>query len=495
MLGAVLVAASSANAADKVTLKDGRVFFGTILDESDGGVKILTTVVGIQATVSFRSIEIDTVEHNVPLPLEPSLENPPKPSTPSKQSASAKEKSDFVNPTRYLLIPITGSIGIDGDNLRDRIMPITAEGVQAALAEAVRMKIAHVVFYVDSPGGIKREAERITDILQSFSDDLTYFALVKSSISAAMVVTLACNHIFVTDIGTQGGALSYRPDKYSHNDEVNAKMNSIWAGTLASIAENKNHNPDIARAMVLPEFRLFTWTDSSQIRQTSATPPDIQPSDFQKLDDSDVAVLTLSRNDAVTIGLATAVISRPELIGEHLGIPKWEQHGRFGEARINKAAREIIRAEQKRRKLFGQIKEDFNRLATNHGVVSTAVNNAHSRHPDNYSYTYFIEGGGLTPDSVRAWKQHTDSAIASWHTVLGELRTIKSLTDRMKQNAKRTKSLRRYWVFSDQVTADEVTMENMYDEVIGQLDQLKYIESEANSQIWSLKKNRTKHYR
>ena len=77
----------------------------------------------------------------------------PASSTNSKQDASSAPKRVPTAQERYLVVPMRGEIG----------STVTAIGLERALEDARKQKIAHIVFALDSPGGKVEEAEAIED--------------------------------------------------------------------------------------------------------------------------------------------------------------------------------------------------------------------------------------------------------------------------------------------------------------------------------------------
>ena len=345
---------------------------------------------------------------------EASSELTSRPSTPDRE-----EEREWVEPTRYIVIPIHERIGVE--TLRDDPLTVTAKGIEEALKYAARKKIDHIVFTLDTPGGYIYEAGRIAEAITAHAGDITFHAVIKRSISAGMSITYACDHVWFDPSAAAGGALSYTMDS-SGSIEYDAKSNSIWAAELANLAQTRGHNPVIASAMVLPEKEVYTWLDEEGERVVADHMP--EGVEAERIDGPET-VLTLTRKLAVRLGVGQIVESGHEGIGEIIGTPRWKKFGnRYGRNVLAKATKAIIDDERDRRELYDDminyVDQSANAMSTVQGTISSAMR----ADPKNFSYTYMARTGELTAASKRKWKRNTDSAIRVWQQALSQISAI-----------------------------------------------------------------------
>lgn len=113
---------------------------------------------------------------------------------------------------QYLEIPLCGIFGepayrIDrrtGLELTDNTSP---EVIERTLEFASKNGIRHIVFRIDSPGGLLSTAEAIVEVMDKYDDDLEYHALVKTGLSASIWLIFACDTIHVSSDTVIGAAV------------------------------------------------------------------------------------------------------------------------------------------------------------------------------------------------------------------------------------------------------------------------------------------------
>src|SRR6476660_2955871 len=86
----------------------------------------------------------------------------------------------------YCAIPLIGEVGVE----------ITAKTLGRALDEARRYKPQYIILVIDSNGGLVGERDKVVDVLRD-NQDLKIIAYVKKAYSAAAVIALACQQIYI----------------------------------------------------------------------------------------------------------------------------------------------------------------------------------------------------------------------------------------------------------------------------------------------------------
>lgn len=242
-------------------------------------------------------------------------------------------------PGSYIEIPLKGTFGED----------FTAAGVYDALKTAKQMqRVTHVIFTIDSPGGVVADANAIAAAMDEFDAEFTYSCVITAkAYSASIWVMCRCRNIFFVDGAASGAAVAFSRDESSGAAEVDAKFNSAIASGIAAAAEKKGHPGLLFQAMILPELEVFMVTDEDGKRTFLRNEPS-KDKNYEVLDRRG-QVLSLTTNDAVRIGLARR-LSRLDLklIGDVLGVDDWKLHDNSGQDAMKRAK---SRAEQYKREL------------------------------------------------------------------------------------------------------------------------------------------------
>jgi ATP-dependent protease ClpP protease subunit len=284
LLLVLVLLAPAAAAEDTIMLNDGKMYTGTILSETDDYIEIETSVGSIPTTLKLdRGLIVSVVKgHRV--------WKPPAESDGAAAPAAVDDDSIAV-----MEIPIVGEFGKD-------VLPIS---FRAALDYAARYNVKHIVLRINSPGGSVWAAREILQAMEARRAEFHFHALVESAISAAIWPTFACETIHIAPKGEMGGAVAYRTDGRG-NVEVDAKMNSIFAAEIVTVAEALGHNGNVIRAMVLMPSELYCLHDGDAVVLGGTKPSGSV--EFETID-GPTTVLTLTSNEAVRLGIARAAKS------------------------------------------------------------------------------------------------------------------------------------------------------------------------------------------
>lgn len=230
-------------------------------------------------------------------------------------STASAPKSDANNDARwkelvadedaYLIVPLAGEV-----------LPRWTDTVKIALDRAAQAGVKHVVFVIDSPGGLVDEAESLAKLLQERDAQFETYAVVRRGISASIWPMFSCDHIYVTRGAMVGGALTFRVGA-TGAAQVDDKMNSVYAAHVASIAERKGHPAALARGMMLPDAQVYASGEGENAKVTNDS-----ESGARRVKDRG-AVLTLTADEAVRLGLADRRIDSLAELGEANGLKGW----------------------------------------------------------------------------------------------------------------------------------------------------------------------------
>lgn len=336
---------------DIITLKDGTIIEGVVIKETGAQVVVEITISNIKTTKTYPRYKVKSIERK---PIESATgkkESNDKVDTNDSTTRStprttirSTERSNKSTPRKrtprvsstsrdsYIVVPITGKIGEDTN----------AHGLNETLKLAVRKKIKHIVFTIDSPGGYVYDAVETLKVLKEYDEALIYHALVEGgAISAASVYVAAADDIFVRPDARVGGAVAYTTDNSSGATEVDAKFNSIWSAEIAARAESKGYPAEIFRAMV--ELDAEVWMDKEG-KVTSSKPTGA--SSAQQID-TRKTILTIRAAQMVQAGMAKEFTGSIDQLGELLDTENWSEIRGLGKRTMINSAKERIDLHEK----------------------------------------------------------------------------------------------------------------------------------------------------
>lgn len=426
----ILLMAASAR-ADTLTLKDGSVFEGKILEENGAEVVMEVVISNIKTTRTFPRYKVQSIEYaevedagqeqeeTKPSPKpagreslqdkdrKPELDDENEASDSSARATARERAAARANRTYFMRIPIEGTIGEQTN----------ATGLKNALLQARRRGVSHIVFTIDSPGGFLYDAIQSLEILKEFDDEFEYHAMVEEgAISAASIYVAASDYIWVRPGARVGGAVAYSNDTTTGAAEVDAKLNSIWAADISARAQTKGHPPEVFRAMVEPAAEL--WVDAEGNTFTS------RPSTggAQQLDNAS-SILTIRADQMIAIGMAKEFESDLDTLGEALDLETWVEVKTLGIRAMKKA---------------GDEREELSeRYAEAMKVYIDTLEDYEKDHPANFDdYRYYTDlRGGEYADgpSFQKWRERTDRTIRHCDVLLEALARMASVNKRAEK--------------------------------------------------------------
>ena len=229
--------------------------------------------------------------------------------------------------------------------------------IERIIDEAEKNQAQAIIFDIDTFGGRVDAATQIKDAILD-SDVLTVAFINRRAISAGALISLSCKKIYMTGGGTIGAATAVDMS----GNKASEKVISYMREEMASTAENRNRNTDIAKCMVDEELsfthivvdgdslevtdlegrkegKLITLTTEQALKYKMA---DGSAEDFDELLElielSDVEVKTLSENwsENLVRFLTNPVVASLLTTFGFLGIlfelqsPGWGIPGTFG---------------------------------------------------------------------------------------------------------------------------------------------------------------------
>jgi hypothetical protein len=316
----------------------------------------------------------------------------------------------------YLEIPIEGAVGFPGGD-------VTALGLRDALRWARgREWITHIVFTIDSTGGDTAEAARMGAVLDAFDDRFLYMAVVRRSIGPSLAVLLHCEQVFVCEPDDPRVALSAVSERGEEPGGRRRRrdLEHDWVVELRRRGHRGGHDPLVVEALVQHDRALFASVGAEGEPLVAAARPTGKGSRRWRQVDGKKTVLALTARDAIDVGLARPLPAGVDGVGPALGVPGlWTSAGRYGAARMQRAAERLRRAEAKRVRTLTRAHTHLDRIVALVEEVERASEAAARADPNTTRYP--TQGGGvrmMTPRSQARWRKRSDEAIEAWFVVL-----------------------------------------------------------------------------
>ena len=121
--------------------------------------------------------------------------------------------------------------------------------IERIISEAEKNQVQAIIFDIDTFGGRVDAATQIKDAILD-SDVPTVAFINRRAISAGALISLSCEKVYMTGGGTIGAATAVDMS----GNKASEKVISYMREEMASTAENRNRNTDIAKCMVDEEL-------------------------------------------------------------------------------------------------------------------------------------------------------------------------------------------------------------------------------------------------
>jgi ATP-dependent protease ClpP protease subunit len=206
---------------------------------------------------------------------------------------------------QYHVIPICGGIGTE----------VLAVDVAEAFDQARAKGAKCIVLYFDSPGGLVSEKDRIVAVLRR-NKDIRTVAYARRAYSAAAILAMVCNEIYMPRDGVIGAAVVIEPDGIGGHRAVDAKMQAAFRASDRAAATLGAHPTVFVDAMCDLDVEVFVSNVNGK--------PTVSA---QRLDSSDRQIkrrgeiLALTGEEAEGCGLATQVCADLNAVAVSLGLP------------------------------------------------------------------------------------------------------------------------------------------------------------------------------
>lgn len=401
--------------ADTIKLKDGIEYEGKVVAETPKSIKLEVDLFGQKeiVTIPKRNIAVHirgTVPQDTVKPREPEKTEPPK----QGEKAGEEKKADPRAPASppggaqkekayYFEIPIKGVIGKE----------VVAAKLEEALKIGLKREGTILVLSVDSPGGLVSETEKIIGLLSKHKK-VRSIAYIKKALSAAAIISLTCDEIYMHKDAHIGAAtaIQVQGGEYTAVDE---KFQSVWRSVGRHAAEIGGHSPLLAEAMIDKRMQLRLRMDGGKkIIERYDT------MDWKDFDQGDIVtekekLLTLTAREAHKIGLSSGICTGVPGIGKvAAGLADWRSSSSRGRSIMEKYAKDIKWAEHRLELKCNDLEKSLKLAAKNSPLEQTY---------------YVDERGRFTARSRAKWQAYSKRCF----DYLGEAeRTMKAIAKLME---------------------------------------------------------------
>lgn len=334
---AVLCLARGASAETvTVTLRDGRAFTGSVHEETEFKIVLNVPFSGLTSRMTFAKRDIESiVREEAAAPTDDDFEDDADDST-DDDLDNDTENDDSADAPRdggYVVLPAYGGIGVE----------LTAGYFEAALARAVRSGAEAIIIHLESPGGLVSELDAIRDTLDEYEDRIKIaFFVDREAFSAAALLCLSAEHLYVGDRATIGAAVAFSGGV--GNYKVDAKFNSAFAAKWRVLAERAGRPGLLIDAMILPETEVYADKSAEPWRLAPERPRGDEGKAWEIVD-SKRAILSLTTTDALATDAADGLASSPGAVAPNLNLeicqPGSFDGDRFSRSYFGEQARNI----------------------------------------------------------------------------------------------------------------------------------------------------------
>ncbi|MGE5609017.1 MAG: hypothetical protein ACM359_07170 [Bacillota bacterium] len=392
--------------ADIVEMKDGRRFEGLVVSQTPSEVLIDTVARNIRATISLPADEVSSVKGQT---LPEGFFNPPPPPPRISDPKAFKPKD-----TLYLEIPVVGQFGKD----------ILAEGIRAALTYAIKHRISHVVFTIDSLGTSNLdEALETYRVLKTHADQLTYHAIIRNCTGNALAVAIHCDSIFVAP-NAHVGAASEKPSPDAKLSPEDARtLRAQLAREAAASVRNRGGDERFIQAMINPAFKLVAWKNDIGKVEIGQEPSASIPPDRIIFKVGADQLLILSSEQLTQLGMPLFQ-GGPQDLGSALKVQSWRLESNYGTKAMQDATQKAQASLATKQGQFeARVADNIARRQSADRALRYLMRQAQANDPSNATYESYSarwgrgwQAGGtevMKDSSRRQWQWRTDQTLSN----------------------------------------------------------------------------------
>lgn len=324
-----------------VSLRDGRQFFGQIVEENDFKIVLTVKQGAIAAKMTLARSDIREVRRQ-----NEAARTAPTGGAPAAAGEDESEPLASAAPGTggYIIAPMKGAFGEE----------LTAGLFRAVLQRAVEAKAEAVIFELDSPGGLVSELDKVRDVIDSYEGRLKVAVYVqREAFSAAALLCMSSRHFYVGPGARLGAAVAFQ-ESSTGSKEVDAKFNSAFAARWRALAEKAGRPGILVDAMVLLDRSVYADTSKTPWKLTAREPSGGSGS-IEEID-GPTTILALTEAQAVNSGAADGSAANARDVVSLLGLSHPERRAIDGDA----FSRAYAKAYERNMAVIRRAVEDYN---------------------------------------------------------------------------------------------------------------------------------------
>lgn len=342
----ILLAIPVSALSDKITLKDGTVIEGRVINKN---AQLITIEVIENGKTKEKIIIADKVAMIEDGDVAEAPADPAKPATPAKVK---------TGPT-YGIVPIRKTFGLETQ----------AALVKQMLEESAKSDPDFIIIDIDSPGGLVSEMLDVMDVLAQWqqTQKTPLIAYVrKEALSAAALTAMSVKQIYMSPTSTMGAAMIISVDSTGGVRAVDStrageKFSSAIRAKARSYTEAAGHNPVIVDAMIDPDLGLSIAEDKDGKTVVLAGPPNRhKAADYKSPPVAALQpgkLLTLTTAEATKFGVIKGVAKDVDELGTLLGKAGWQPASDAGTKIFDRHVKAIENANSEYDKAIQRIKD------------------------------------------------------------------------------------------------------------------------------------------
>lgn len=324
----VLLAATSQALADKLYLKDGRVFEGEVVREGDGFVYFKVKVGSLEQEQFFTSDQIDRIERD-------------STAAPAAKTEAAKDKnaSKPAGATRRVAILNFGPPSSWQGEIDTTVgIQISADAWRRAVPMLEKDGVTDVVVRINSGGGLLLELERFLEVYEKeYKPRFRTVAWVESAISAAAMSPWCLEEFYFLPEGNIGACTGFS----GRLNAIKGLQLELVLMQMEEASKQGKRNPLIMRAMQIQQPLSATIDPvTGQVEWF----PDTKTGEI--IVNPDGQVLTLTAGEAIRLKFGKAIAATPDELVRAMGYEEWEWAGKQAIDFIDRNMRENDKADK-----------------------------------------------------------------------------------------------------------------------------------------------------
>ncbi|MFO0835968.1 MAG: hypothetical protein U0638_13435 [Phycisphaerales bacterium] len=305
----------------------------------------------------------------------------------------------------YLAVPLKGEIGNE----------VTAPGVRDAIKFAADNKIADVMLYFETPGGVVADGLAIAKVIHERPDGVKIHAVVEEAYSAAMWPLVECDAVWVVPSGRMGAAVAFRINPETGSAEVDRKLIAALATRLGAVAEAHGMASALFKAMVDMEAEVWVLRAEGAPPRITSEPPDDAEGKASAFDDRN-SVVALDATQSVDFAVAKRTPGEVRSWND-LALDK-SAPGKDGSRFMKAAATKISRERKAAERAKEALRESLRVMVDQSDFIKSEVKRAVKNDPTTIKL-YRKEGSGfLTAASAQKWRDRTDECLGIWNSIV-----------------------------------------------------------------------------